>query len=113
MQLLLDACHMPPAFSQSGCVLKVDISIPDGLAEGAPMVPVDGPEPGVLVAGSLLVEPPVVPEGLLFPACCRRYRSGPRRARGEAMVPTRRANTNFHAILHEAQSMGLCQSYDE
>jgi hypothetical protein len=87
---------MPPAFSQSGCVLKVDISSPDGLAEGAPMVPVDGAEPGVLVAGSLLVEPPVVPEGLLVPGLLpplpvwAEARTGVR-----AMVPTRSANTNF------------------
>jgi hypothetical protein len=87
---------MPPAFSQSGCVLKVDRSIPDGLAEGAPEVPVDGVEPGVLVAGSLLVEPPVVPEGLLVPGLLpplpvwAEARTGVR-----AMVPTRSANTNF------------------
>jgi len=103
VQLLLDACHMPPAFSQSGCVLKVDMSMPEGLAEGAPVpVPMEPleplDEPGVLWVASLLEEPPVVPDGLLVPGLLpplplpvwAAARTGAR-----AMVPTRRANTNF------------------
>jgi hypothetical protein len=61
---------MPPAFSQSACVLKVDRSVPDGLAEGA-LLPLPELEPGVLVLGMLPVDPLPpelpLPDGLLVP----------------------------------------------
>jgi hypothetical protein len=67
--LLVESDHMPPAFSQSACVLKVDRSVPDGLAEGALLLPLPD-EPGVLVLGMVPVEPLPelpLPDGLLVP----------------------------------------------
>jgi hypothetical protein len=43
LQLFDDSVHMPPAFSQAALVVCWDIlSVPDGLAEGSPGVPVPG-----------------------------------------------------------------------
>jgi len=66
---LVDAVHMPPAFSQAACVLWIDRSDPDGLADGEvlplPDEPLE-PELGMLPEEPLLPEPPV-PDGLLVP----------------------------------------------
>ena len=97
---------MPPAFSQSACVLKVDMSIPDGLAEGAPVLVPEEPldEPGVLVLGMLPVEPLPelpLPDGLLVPGVPLPPLPLPlpvwaaAKAGARATVPIRRANTNF------------------
>jgi len=93
---------MPPAFSQSACVLKVDRSLPDGLAEGA-LLPLPD-EPGVLVLGMLPVEPLPelpLPDGLLVPGVPLPPLPLPlpvwaaAKAGARATVPIRRANTNF------------------
>ena len=103
--MLVAVDHMPPAFSQSACVLKVDRSLPDGLAEGA-LLPLPD-EPGVLVLGMLPVEPlPVeplpelpLPDGLLVPGVPLPPLPLPvwaaAKAGARATVPIRRANTNF------------------
>jgi hypothetical protein len=101
-QLLVDAIHMPPAFSQSAFVLKVDRSFPEGLAEGA-LLPLPEVEPGVFVLGMLPVEPLPpelpLPDGLLVPGVPLPPLPLPvwaaAKAGERATVPIRRANTNF------------------
>jgi hypothetical protein len=98
--LLVASDHMPPAFSQSAWVLKVDRSLPDGLADGEVLPLPD--EPGVLVLGMLPVEPLPelpLPDGLLVPGVPLPPLPLPvwaaAKAGARATVPIRRANTNF------------------
>ena len=59
---------MPPCFSQSACVLKVDRSEPDGLADGDELLPLPEeplePELGMLLEPEPLPELPDVPDGV-------------------------------------------------
>jgi hypothetical protein len=66
--MLLLACHMPPAFSQSDFVVYFEKSlvVPDGLAEGEPEDPLDPPDvPDVDPLPDPV--PLFVPDGLLEP----------------------------------------------
>ena len=99
--LLVAVDHMPPAFSQLACVFCIDMSDPDGLADGEVLPLPD--EPGVLVLGMLPVEPLPpelpLPDGLLVPGVPLPPLPLPvwaaAKAGARATVPIRRANTNF------------------
>ena len=88
---------MPPAFSQSACVLKVDRSAPEGLADGDEELPL--PEEPLEPELGMLLEPeplplPDVPDGVLpEPLPVPVWAAA--NAGTRAMVPTRRANTKF------------------
>jgi hypothetical protein len=92
---LVDAVHMPPAFSQSACVLIFDMSDPDGLADGEvllpPLLEPLEPELGMLLEPEPLLELPDVPDGVLPPLPLPVWAAA--NAGTRAMVPTRRANT--------------------
>jgi hypothetical protein len=88
---------MPPCFSQSAWVLKVDRSPPEGLADGCEELPL--PEEPLVPELGMLLEPeplplPDVPDGVL-PEPLPLPVWAAANAGTRAMVPTRRANTKF------------------
>src|SRR5688500_3292552 len=89
MHIFDEACHLPPAFSQSAFVVYFDMSVPDGLAEGVVPEPDEVEPPPVL---------PFVPEGVLLPELelpppllvCAAAIAG-----ASAMIPTRSVTISF------------------
>lgn len=108
--LLEAACHMPPALSQSTCVVYCEKSplVTDGLADGEADGPPDAsdapgaalpppevpePEPPPDAPGLPAPEPPGAPLPLPLPDCA------PAITGASAMIPTRDATMNFFIVI--------------